>query len=569
METLKDVLLDEFTKNYFEKLFYFCLKKTGGSYEAEELAADITLNIVSAIQNGNLPVNFSAWVWQIARNRYSHWADDKRKRRESVSGADVSELELADESVSLESEFVHNEDLVLLRRELAFIASEYRQIIVAYYIEDRSVRDIAASLKLPEGTVKSKLFRARETLKEGMNMAREFGALSYRPEKVIYTKSGKFGKFNEPECYINRKLCNNIMLAAYRNPSTAEELAVEVGVALPYMEDELKQLVDATLMRKNGKKYETNFYIISAAAQEKINAHLRGIAPEVTDTAIEMLEYFVKCNEENDGVWHEGYQSFEDMKWAFLMDIIRSVVIDKATKKDVESDLIKQENTACKNCMSTGNGSEKRKVSKSGYTIRPNDGEWDMMGYEQYDGDSPEFVGLHGCGDIPKELSAIMDWGQYKFNYKRIAWETVQMIRWTELEVLIKLAKKESVAGKEESLQKLEKWGFVVKEDGEYRPTFWVSFRNKATVFSEEQRNKYLEMQKRLNTLASRHYSFCAEVVRSEVPEFLRNDEYIIDFACQTVCTLRGAVIEEALHRGYINYEEGGDHRMLGVFLTL
>ena len=552
MEKLKRNLLDEFAKNYFEKLFYFCLKKTGDSFEAEELVADITLNIVTAIQKGTIPVNFSAWVWQIARNRYSHWADSKRKRRESDSGADISELELADEKMSVEDEFVQNEDLALMRRELAFVASAYREIIVAYYIEDRSVRDIANTLKLPEGTVKSKLFRARETLKEGMNMAREFGALSYRPEMVRYTKSGKFSKFNEPECYINRKLCNNIMLAAYRNPSTAEELAIEVGVALPYMEDELKQLVDATLMRKNGKRYETNFYIISAMAQEKINAHLRGIAPEVTDTVIRMLEFFVKCNEENGGIWHEGYQSFEDMKWAFLMHIVRSIVIDK----DSHHENFKKND-------------DKRKISKSGYTIRPNDGEWDMMGYEQYDGDVPEFVGLHGCPDAPKELNAVMDFGQYKFNYKGIAWETPPYINWPEQEALIKLAKKESITGKEESLEKLEKWGFVVKENGEYHPTFWVSFRDKATVFSEEQRSKYLEMAVRLNALASRHYQFCADVVRNEVPEFLREDEYIIDFACQTVCTVRGAVIEEALRKGYIKYEEGGDHRMLGAFLIL
>lgn len=569
METLKRNLLDEFTKNYFEKLFYFCLKKTGDSFEAEELAADIALNIVTAIQRGTIPVNFSAWVWQIARNRYSDWAAYKRKRRQSDSGADISEMELADSAMSIEGELVHNEDLALLRRELAFITSEYRQIIVAYYIEDRSVRDIATSLKLPEGTIKSKLFRARETLKEGMHMAREFGALSYRPEMVRYVKSGKFSKFNEPECYINRKLCNNIMLAAYRNPSTAEELAVEVGVAVPYMEDELKQLVDATLMRKNGKKYETNFYIISAVAQEKINAHLRGIAPEVTDTVIGMLEHFLKSNEENDGIWHEGYQSLEDMKWAFLMHIVRGAEFNMGVKKNTEADLKKQENADCECSKPTENGGGKRKISKGGYTVRPNDGEWDMMGYEQYDGDAPEFVGLHGCGDIPNELRTTVEWGQYKFNYKRIAWETVPSISWTELEVLIKLAKKEAVEGKEETLERLEKWGFAVKENDTYRPAFWVSFKDKATVFSEEQRNKYLEMAVRLNALASRHYQFCTEVVRSEVPEFLQDDEYLIDFACQTVCVLRGAVIEEALRRGYIKYEEGGDHRMLGVFLTL
>ena len=211
----------------------------------------------------------------------------------------------------------------------------------------------------------------------------------------------------------------------------------------------------------------------------------------------------------------------------------------------------------------------KKNLSKNGYTIRPNDGEWDLMGYEQYDRDTPEFVGLHGCSDIPKELWSAMDYGQFKFNYKGIAWESVPMISWTELEVLIKLAKKEAVTGKEDVLERLEKWGFVVKEAGEWRPTFWVSFKEKTTVFSEEQRNKYLEMQMRLNDLASKHYRFCAEVVRSEVPEFLKNDEHIINFACQTVCTLRGAVIEEALCKGYIKYEEGEDHRMFGVYMTL
>lgn len=118
MDTMKKNLLDEFTENYFEKLFYFCLKKTGDSYEAEELAADITLNIVAAIQKGTIPVSFKAWVWQIARNRYSVWAENRRKTRESDSGADISELEIADDSASVEGEWIRNEDLALLRREL-------------------------------------------------------------------------------------------------------------------------------------------------------------------------------------------------------------------------------------------------------------------------------------------------------------------------------------------------------------------------------------------------------------------------------------------------------------------
>ena len=66
--------------------------------------------------------------------------------------------------------------MAVLRRELAFLGRDYREVVVAYYIEDRSVGDIARALGQPEGTVKSRLFRSRNLLKEGMKMAREFGS---------------------------------------------------------------------------------------------------------------------------------------------------------------------------------------------------------------------------------------------------------------------------------------------------------------------------------------------------------------------------------------------------------
>ena len=107
-------------------------------------------------------------------------------------------------------------------------------------------------------------------------MAQEFGKLSYKPEDISFICNGLFGANGEPWSFLSRALCKNILLAAYRTPSTAEELSMELGVALPYMEEELRALVDATLMKKKGDKYETNFFIASAAAQEKINAHLAG-----------------------------------------------------------------------------------------------------------------------------------------------------------------------------------------------------------------------------------------------------------------------------------------------------
>ena len=120
-ETHSDRLIREFAENYMEKIFFFCLKKTGKQTEAEDLTQDIALQILTALNRGQSPMNFSAWVWQIARNRYSLWAEEKHTRLESVTGSDISDYELPDESESVLDDLIHREQLALLRRELAFI----------------------------------------------------------------------------------------------------------------------------------------------------------------------------------------------------------------------------------------------------------------------------------------------------------------------------------------------------------------------------------------------------------------------------------------------------------------
>ncbi len=261
----KQAYLDILTKEYMQKLFYFCLKKTGNRNEAENLASDIILNILTSLDRGNIPVNFSAWVWQIARNRYSVWAAKKHLKTEWEQFEDVSEYDVADEETA-EGKLIQQETISLLRRELAYISSEYRGLLVSYYIENKRLKDIALSLDLPVGTVKSNLFRARKILKEGMNMAREYGIRSYKPDEVHFIASGK-QETTRPWAVVQRKLPKNILLEADNNPSTLEELAVELGTAMPYLEEEVEILRDATLLKKIGDKYITNFFIASKECQ--------------------------------------------------------------------------------------------------------------------------------------------------------------------------------------------------------------------------------------------------------------------------------------------------------------
>lgn len=269
-----DRLVETFTHDYFEKLFYFCLKRTGSTHDAEELTSEVSLAILTALRSGTVPQHFSAWVWQIARNRYSHWADRKRRRTETVSGTDLGDFgDLASDD-DVEGSLIHSEELSLLRRELAFISADYRDVVVAFYIEDRKVSDIARSLHLSEGTVKSKLFRSRNILKEGMNMAREFGTKSYKPENVRFSASGSQPS-GLPWTAVQRQIPKNILLEASNNPSTLEELSVELGIAMPYMEEEVAILERATLLKKVGNKYITNFFIQDKDTQHAVYKCLR------------------------------------------------------------------------------------------------------------------------------------------------------------------------------------------------------------------------------------------------------------------------------------------------------
>lgn len=300
-----------FTEKYLGKLYYYCLKKTGNVTEAEDLSSDISLNIIAELNKGVIPQHFSAWVWTIAKNRYSHWADRKNKQRGRIAHSGLDDENLTDEACT-EAELVRAEDLNLMRRELSFIAKDYREIVVAYYIDDLKVQTIAHKTKLPEGTVMSKLFRARKILKEGMAMAREFGTKSYKPEFFVFKIIN-----NPPTAFqsilLSRRLPQNILLEAHANPSTMEELAVEVGVALPYMEEEIANLLATELIMETKGKYVTSFLIASKELQlEVYNVKRKGskersriIAKIVSDILPQFREL---------GIVQSHYKN-SDLKW--------------------------------------------------------------------------------------------------------------------------------------------------------------------------------------------------------------------------------------------------------------
>ena len=326
-DTDRNRLAEEYARDYMGKIFYYCLRKTGDSHEAEDLASDITFQILTALHEGVEILSFPAWVWQIARNRYALWAKTRHRCGEYESFIDPDDPETENlltaggynTSPSVAEEYMRDEEMAVLRRELAFLGRDYREVVVAYYIEDRSVGDIARALGQPEGTVKSRLFRSRNLLKEGMNMAREFGPKSYKPEEVRFVSSGGQAS-GLPFSAVQRMLPKNILLEASNNPSTIEELSVAVGVAMPYMEEEVAELEHDQLLKKVGNRYITNFFIESHSLQTEIRNELLRMTHNWVARYDHILSDAVRLFRE--GCFVPADMTDSDIKWQIALSLV-------------------------------------------------------------------------------------------------------------------------------------------------------------------------------------------------------------------------------------------------------
>ena len=318
-------LIDEYCESYMAKIFYFCLKKTGVEDTAAELAAEINLEVVKALAGGVRPGNFGGWVWAVARNRWARFA------KASYYGAEMDVIELSEAAessagdMSAEDNVILADELSRMRRELAFIRADYRQILVAHYFDDMSVSKIAELYNLPVGTVKTRLQASRRILKEGMEMAREFGPKSYKPEDVEFAATG-----NQPSglpwSAVNRLLPKNILLEAADNPSTVEELSVSLGIAAPYMEEEVDILVRATLMRKEKDRYVTDFYIMDKSTRLEIYDMLRRDSKRRSELFSKAADRIMPVY--RDAVEAQPWMTDGYLKWRLVLEMIDQVLDD-------------------------------------------------------------------------------------------------------------------------------------------------------------------------------------------------------------------------------------------------
>lgn len=250
----------------------WCIARTDTAQDADDLSQEILLTLLQALPNLRDEGAFYGFMWSVAGNVYRGWCRKRFARRE---------CELP-ESLATEQAWPEDapEDVFLLRRELTLLSRRYRQAAVLYYVRGMRVAQIAECMDVSQSMVKYLLFKARSILKEGMGMERNYGMQSYHPRRLSLRYWGEGPNHYYGAC--DSLIRQNIVFACYNDQLTAEQIALEVGVGLPYMEDDLRELTEIGILRQEGRRYQANIVIFTgifaAEAQRLVQDNMRRIA---------------------------------------------------------------------------------------------------------------------------------------------------------------------------------------------------------------------------------------------------------------------------------------------------
>lgn len=163
---------DEYEKlvpEYQKNVYNLALRMTGDPEDAADMAQEAFIKAYNSLSGYRGDSKFSVWLYRIVSNVCLDFLRAK-KRRQTVSlsvtddDGEDTELDIADESQSPERIFERAMTRDAVRRGLAALTPEYRQILILRELQGMSYEEIAAVLGLESGTVKSRIFRARKKL---------------------------------------------------------------------------------------------------------------------------------------------------------------------------------------------------------------------------------------------------------------------------------------------------------------------------------------------------------------------------------------------------------------------
>ncbi|MEA3402610.1 MAG: sigma-70 family RNA polymerase sigma factor [Armatimonadota bacterium] len=162
-------LVDE----YKDKIYNYVARMLNDPYEAEDVTQEAFLRAFRSLPRFRGASSFHTWLYRIASNLAIDVVR-RRKRQEPTFSLDEPlegedgeyDREIPDETGGPEEASTTRETRVAVRRAIMDLPEKLRDVMILYELQGETYEDIAEILDVPLGTVKSRLFNARNRLKD-------------------------------------------------------------------------------------------------------------------------------------------------------------------------------------------------------------------------------------------------------------------------------------------------------------------------------------------------------------------------------------------------------------------
>jgi RNA polymerase sigma factor (sigma-70 family) len=176
---------EQIVRQHWRKVFNLAYKFVGRHDEAEDLTQDIFLKIFRALHTFDRRANFQTWLISISRNLcIDHYRSVRKERETMARDVDASDLMPVSRDRGPHGELEQLDLRHLIRQALAELPEALREAVVLRDLQEFSYQEIADKLRLPEGTVKSRINRGR------LELARQLRRLQSRGPAVKPTPRG-------------------------------------------------------------------------------------------------------------------------------------------------------------------------------------------------------------------------------------------------------------------------------------------------------------------------------------------------------------------------------------------
>jgi RNA polymerase sigma-70 factor (ECF subfamily) len=156
---------------YKDKIYHLAYRMLNNKHEAEDAVQETFMRVYTNLNRYDEQQKFSTWIFRIATN---HCIDRLRKRKHSAYSLDAEMPDgegndyysmLAGNEDTPEKQIILSETQLQIRKAIDALPEKYKTVVILRYLQDMSLQEISDVLDMPVTTVKTRVHRGREYLR--------------------------------------------------------------------------------------------------------------------------------------------------------------------------------------------------------------------------------------------------------------------------------------------------------------------------------------------------------------------------------------------------------------------